>query len=157
MVLAGTRALPRLTDIMGEVAIEQGRVEETTEMRSIESQADDLAIGSKLEAEELQEDEENDLPATDDNQSLPKGVFDEPRRLTRRRSTIGPSQTVPALPLHLQNLRRSRNSEDPLGQLDAEPIAEHVTTPYQSSPSIPSTRPMITRISSQNADTILQT
>ncbi|ESK97006.1 phosphatidylinositol 4-kinase [Moniliophthora roreri MCA 2997] len=157
MVLAGTPALPRLTDIMGEVAIEQGRVEETTEMRSIESQADDLATGSKLEAEDSQEDEENDLPATENNQNLQKGGSDEPQRLMRRRSTIGPSQTVPALPLHLQNFRRSRNSEDPLGQLDAEPIAGQVTTPYQSSPSIPSTRPMITRMSSQNPDTILQT
>ncbi|KAL0581710.1 Phosphatidylinositol 4-kinase pik1alpha (PI4-kinase)(PtdIns-4-kinase) [Marasmius crinis-equi] len=153
MVLAGTPALPKLTEIMGEVAIEQGRIEEEgAEMRSIQTKGDDLATGSTVIMQEGQDDDETDADADDSepvrNDILPPNPADQSRR-----TTVGPAQTVPALPLHLQNIRRSRNSEDPLGQLDAEPVA----SPYQSSPSI-SSRPLASRTSSHNyADTLLQT
>ncbi|KAG7092493.1 hypothetical protein E1B28_008844 [Marasmius oreades] len=154
MVLAGTPALPRLTAIMGEVTIEQGRVEEErTEIRSIELRDDDLTSGSELASLEENSEDDND-PDGDDFQS----VQDDPNKVpseslvSLRRVTVGPAQTVPTLPLHLEAIRRSRNSEDPLGQIDPEPIS----APYQSSPSLPS-RSLLTRMSSNTyADTLLQ-
>ncbi|KAF9264648.1 kinase-like protein [Marasmius fiardii PR-910] len=155
MVLAGAPASPRLTEVMGEVAVEQGRIEEVgTEMRSIESQEDDVPSGSKLALEENSEDDNDtdghEIESVQDNPTTTPSEF---LVNSSRRVTAGPSQTVPSLPLHLQNIRRSRNSEDPLGQLDSDSIS----TPYQSSPSLPS-RPVLTRMSSNNyADTLLQT
>ncbi|KAL0071382.1 Phosphatidylinositol 4-kinase pik1alpha (PI4-kinase)(PtdIns-4-kinase) [Marasmius tenuissimus] len=153
MILAGSPALPKLTEIMGEVAIEQGRIEEEgTEMRSIGAQGDDFAFGTKVLVEEPSADEENDTDI-DYPESVQGDEATPNPTVPLRRATVGPAQTVPTLPLHLQNIRRSRNSEDPLGQLDAEAVA----SPYQSSPSI-STRPLIPRASStHHADTLLQT
>ncbi|KAF7338285.1 Phosphatidylinositol 4-kinase [Mycena venus] len=57
----------------------------------------------------------------------------------------------PPLPLHFQNIRRSTQSDDPLGQLDAE----FTTTPYQSSPSISSARAPQRTTSMSMADALL--
>ncbi|KAK7054859.1 Phosphatidylinositol 4-kinase pik1alpha (PI4-kinase)(PtdIns-4-kinase) [Paramarasmius palmivorus] len=155
MVLAGTPALPRLTEIMGEVAIEQGRAEEGTEIRSIESQADDLATGSPGGIDEAQEDEETDPKSAEDGQGClarsprPTSTPNEASQYNRAFANCSrTSATSPKYPPFSQ-------LEDPLGNLIMSPF---ITTPYQSSPSIPSARPSIARMSSQNyADNLLQT
>ncbi|THU91136.1 kinase-like protein [Dendrothele bispora CBS 962.96] len=165
MVLAGAPALPQLTEIMGQVAIEQGRVEETgSEERSIESR-ENLAAGtapkSNSEFDENQTDGDGegegdegsveDVPATEEETSTDPLSRFKPSGLARR-SSVGPAQTAPTLPLHLHGIRRSRNSEDPLGQLDAD----QASTPYQSSPSISASHPPRRAASLNFADTILQ-
>ncbi|KAJ7632635.1 kinase-like protein [Roridomyces roridus] len=140
MILAGTPGMPQLTEIMGEVAVEQGRVEEDgAQLKSIESQDDEVtSYGSpssaslSLENDE-DEEEEDALPG---QVSLPNLLHPNGVHVNGRRRTVPAAQTAPALPLHLRQVRRSRHSEDPLGQLDAEGS----TTPYQSSPSISSAR-----------------
>ncbi|KAF9069597.1 kinase-like domain-containing protein [Rhodocollybia butyracea] len=123
MVLAGSPGMPRLTDIMGQVSVEQGRVEDS-EIKSIESEDSDEDGISPIPSP----------PSPDDSEDQ-----EEPSTLLARRR--GPAQTVPALPLHLHGLRRSRHSQDPLGQLDAEQLTQRMQTEsYQSSPSISSAR-----------------
>ncbi|KAJ3744697.1 kinase-like protein, partial [Lentinula detonsa] len=155
VVLAGVPAMPRLTEIMGEVAIEQGREEDkaTAELRrSIESDDEDttLAFG---QIKNLADDETEPESNEDNSPPSSDSASSEPAILTRRRA-MGPAQTVPALPLHLRGLRRSRRSEDPLGQLDAE--HKETVTPYQSSPSISSARPPLRTASYSHADALLQ-
>ncbi len=68
-----------------------------------------------------------------------------------RRRTLG-AQTLPALPLHLQTIRKARLSEsDPLGQSDAE----SAVMPYQSSPSIASARTPLRTAAANRADVLL--
>jgi phosphatidylinositol 4-kinase B len=124
MMLAGVPAWPSLTAVVGEVAIEQGRIDTGGVERSLEGVEDDLAVspigvsptftGNKTEQVSL--NGRNSTP------TLP------------RRSTIIAAQTSPALALHLHDMKRSRMSEDPLGQNDSE----QATTPYQSSPMLAS-------------------
>ncbi|KAF5365657.1 hypothetical protein D9758_003331 [Tetrapyrgos nigripes] len=158
MVLAGAPALPQLTEIMGQVAIEQGRVEETgSEERSIESSEDLASPGGAIvdDPEEIATDADDgsveesptvgSAPPTNNLRQFNPGSLG-------RRNVVGAAQTSPALPLYLHGIRRSRNSEDPLGQLDAEQLA----TPSQSSPSISTSRPTPRTASLNYADTILQ-
>jgi phosphatidylinositol 4-kinase B len=162
MVLAGVPALPQLTQIMGQVAIEQGRAEETGfEERSIESLEDMTSSGAAVvdEPDELPTDDgDGDDGSVEDNPTINNASSTgdllkfNPGTLGRRK-VVGAAQTTPALPLHLHGIRRSRNSEDPLGQLDAE----QVSTPFQSSPSISASRPNPRTASLNHADTILQT
>ncbi|KAF5380809.1 hypothetical protein D9615_003968 [Tricholomella constricta] len=161
LVLAGAPSMPQLTGIMGQVAVEQGRMEENThEFRSVESQEDDIALGlspsQAFQHNAVDDDQDDDeSPNSDDTHAAPAlRIDDAPKPGTfTRRQTIGAAQTVPALPLHLRNIRRSRASEDPLGQLDAD----HVTIPYSSSPSIPSARPMPRSATISRADALLET
>lgn len=136
MVLAGSPGMPRLTDIMGQVSVEQGRVEDS-EIKSIESEDSDEDGISPIPSP----------PSPDDSEDQ-----EEPSTLLARRR--GPAQTVPALPLHLHGLRRSRHSQDPLGQLDAEQLTQRMQTEsYQSSPSISSAR--ATPFRTNHADALL--
>jgi hypothetical protein len=142
LVLAGVPGMPLLTENMGQVPIEQGRVEEGNHFRSVESQDDDIVRGLHpgQNVEDMGGDNdqgEEDSPNTNESYHifLATRTSTRPRGLARRQ-TVGAAQTVPALPLHLRTIRRSRASEDPLGQLDSELAA----TPYLSSPSIPSAR-----------------
>ncbi|KAJ7097912.1 kinase-like protein [Mycena belliarum] len=161
MMLAGTPGLPQLTEIMGEVAIEQGRVEEEgAQFKSVESQDDEIAsYGSPNSARLSLEDEDDDMDEEHLTRTqvslpdliLPNGSSSMPMQSLGRRRTVEAAQTAPALPLHFRNVRRSRQSEDPLGQLDAEAAA----TPYQSSPSISSARQPRTTASLNLADTLL--
>ncbi|KAG5642959.1 hypothetical protein DXG03_001841 [Asterophora parasitica] len=147
---------------MGEVAVEQGRIEDSSQaFRSVESQENDIALGlspSQRNATTVDDDQEqdgDDSPDSDDTHMAPSlRIDDAPKPGTyARRQTIGAAQTVPALPLHLRNMKRSRTSEDPLGQLDAD----HVTIPYLSSPSIPSARPSPRSATINRADALLDT
>ncbi|RXW20743.1 hypothetical protein EST38_g5111 [Candolleomyces aberdarensis] len=143
-LLAGVPAMPQLTKYMGQIAIDQGRAEDETNHRGI-SQAkseDDFAPIQSSPSQSIADYDEHDdpeTPSTADDPFTPT-VFTQktptvPRsELLARRQTVAGAQTVPALPLHLQTVRKSRASEDPLGQHDAVPFS----IPYQSSPSIPS-------------------
>lgn len=161
VILAGAPGMPQLTEIMGEVAIEQGRMDEEGHgFKGLEIQGGDVVPDVTISpTNESIEDNGNDSEASQedlvispmentraqtanfvsDNTDVIGSKSLEKGSLTRRR-TIGAAQTAPALSLHLRALRRSRLSEDPLGQLDPDtPI--HAPTPYQSSPSISSSKP----------------
>ncbi|KAJ7046796.1 kinase-like protein [Mycena alexandri] len=161
MILAGTPGMPQLTEIMGEVAIEQGRVEEEgAPFKSVESQDEEVA--SYGTPRTSTSDDGDDLDDDEDVQPghsystpqlvLPNGTTSTPMLSLGRSRTVEAAQTAPALPLHFRNLRRSRQSQDPLGQLDAESAT---ATPYQSSPSISSARPPPRAVSLNLADVLL--
>lgn len=155
VMLAGAPALPQLSGVVGQVAIEQGRVEEDDGgLRSFESSPDDASYEAPIDDNLSYEGEENDSGVEEELPSQPSvtGLLEDigPKReglLTRRR-TLG-AQTLPALPLHLQIIRKSRLSLDPLGQLDTE----NVQMPYQSSPALASARTRSAAIS--RADQLL--
>ncbi|KAJ7172461.1 kinase-like protein [Mycena filopes] len=161
MILAGTPGMPQLTEIMGEVAIEQGRVEEEgAQFKSVESQDEEIASYATTPRTSTSDDPD-DLDDEDDQPGhsysspqlvLPNGTASTPMHSLGRRRTVEAAQTAPALPLHFRGLRRSRQSEDPLGQLDAESAAG---TPYQSTPSISSARPPPRGASLNLADVLL--
>ncbi|TCD71888.1 Phosphatidylinositol 4-kinase pik1alpha (PI4-kinase)(PtdIns-4-kinase) [Steccherinum ochraceum] len=147
MMLAGAPGLPGLTDVMGEVAIEQGRVDEEYEsVRSLE-QTDGVARPASIITSDsaIQFDQEFEEPQPEDEldesfarpdiivQAAPKG------RPMSRRQTIG-AQTSPALPLHLQKIK-PRLSEDPFGQND-NPKPPPAASPFVSTPLLPSSRHM---------------
>ncbi|KIL69763.1 hypothetical protein M378DRAFT_69366 [Amanita muscaria Koide BX008] len=142
LVLAGAPGMPLLTEIVGEVAVEQGRADDDgSDLRSLER---DDSVMSTHSTEENENEENQDVDDHDSQKSqedipnsIPSIVVErsEPSVLKRRR-TIGAAQTVPALPLHLRSTRRLRASEDPFGQCDDV----QTTSPFQSSPSIASGR-----------------
>ncbi|KAI0797903.1 kinase-like protein [Abortiporus biennis] len=148
MVLAGTPVMPLLTAIMGEVAIEQGRLDDQHEdVRSLDH-ADEV-IRSPVESEEeiVDIDQEQDIdeetPKPDSNPRIEtayeaftrENAFDDTSRPDgpSRRRTIG-AQTTPALPLHMKDRRKPRLSEDPFGQYDP-PLPLPLPTPSQSTPT----------------------
>ncbi|OCH94994.1 kinase-like protein [Obba rivulosa] len=171
MLLAGTPGVPVLTDIMGNVAIEQGRTDELgQDIKSLEHVDDDddtvLTVttdGLASQGDQERESDESyddDKPVYLDQQALPaKGDFAgtiAARRLgaSSRRQTIA-AQTSPALPLHLKDIRKPRLSEDPFDQVGGT-SAVPAPTPFQSTPTFSSTKP-ISRTSSLNrADNLLQ-
>jgi phosphatidylinositol 4-kinase B len=158
IMLAGVPGMPQLAKIMGEVATEQGRVDDDgNAFKSLETQEDEVVLGLTREApsSEVNRDEENlendtlegvtsvPLPDHAFRQHVDKasGGRTPPTSVdgSRHRKIIA-AQTSPALPSHLSNVRRSRLSEDPLGQQD--PLSSDIPTPYQSSPSLsPSKQP----------------
>lgn len=158
LVLAGAPGMPRLTEVMGEVAVEQGRAgENSRDYKSIESQEDDIVLGSSLSQiysrqEAAEEDGDNDdNPESDDTDMIPPVQLGDPPKPAVRR-LVGPAQTVPALPLHLRDVQRSPASEDPLGQNDVDPVV----LPYLSTPSISSTRPTPRTSTINRADALLE-
>ena len=154
MILAGAPGLPQITEVTGEVAIEQGRVQvESHTPQRMTNQEDDTVQGvTRVPSTEEEDEEDNDL---DDGSAEGIESFEAPNeRHSRRatymdffghqttsslRKTISAARTSPALTLHMTNIRKPRLSDDPLGQNDPEP---HVMSPspFQSSPSIPSSR-----------------
>ena len=150
LVLAGTPAMPKLTEIMGEVALQQGRAEEEgSDMKNFDAGDNDATPGSrKTIRNDSGDDDDNTSEGHNDNDHTtsshahpPNDVpVSEKQTVVKRRRTIIAAQTSPALG-HLQNVHRSRLSEDPLDQLDSSPPAR-VASPYQSSPSIPTQHPL---------------
>lgn len=144
-LLAGVPGLPQLTKYMGEIAIDQGRAEdEASRPGPSKANADeDFAPPQPSPTQSIADEEEQDDPETPSSEGPDTPTFFSQKtptipksNLLTRRQTVAGSQTVPALPLHLRTRRKARAStDDPLGQLDAEP---QPATPYQSSPSIPS-------------------
>lgn len=157
MVLAGAPGMPVLTEIMGEVAVEQGRTDEDgNNLRSLEQ--DDEVAGAPISEPETNEEtrDGDDQDSSTSKEDIPEFISTvraskgEAGAVTRRR-TIGAAQTVPALPLHLRLVRKSRASEDPLGQSDSE----QASTPFQSSPSIATRMPLRSAAISK-ADSLLE-
>ena len=155
MVWAGVPGMPDLTQIMGPVAIEQGRVDEQgQDVRSIERQGDDSAIVRTVSIHSVDgADDDNDSvmdspvpemgrPSRHPSETNPSSqpVSAVPERLSRRRTIA--AQTSPALPLHLRDVRKARLSEDPFGQEDVPPPTSAASpSPFQSTPSFPSRHP----------------
>lgn len=159
MLLAGVPGLPQLTSIMGQVAIEQGRIDETSAgFRSLESGEPTTvpAVTSDSqpqedEDEDEEEDEQNELDAASTppltNSSIDRIALDT----LDRGKAVGPAQTSPTLHLHLT--RKPRLSYDPFGQDDPhQPVP--AATPFQSTPSISSHQHRTTNLS--QADVLLQ-
>ncbi|EDR14837.1 uncharacterized protein LACBIDRAFT_290773 [Laccaria bicolor S238N-H82] len=162
VILAGAPGMPQLVNFTGQVVIEQGRAdEEGDNLRGVEPHADELvpntpeSMVSSNDPGDDQDAVDRPLSSEDTPSSGPSSRIENMpkhhRSLTRRRTVAG-AQTVPALPLHLRTIRRSRASEDPLGQLDVELNA----VPYQSSPSLPSARTPLRSAASNPADTFLE-
>lgn len=144
VVLAATPGMPALADFTGQIAIEQGRADDDgRELRSLQMIETDVAPPPKaiepvgvdddaddIDSPRVEESGGSSSPAFLGQTDNQEGV--RPGAPLARRRTIAAAQTVPALPLHLHSIRRSRASEDPLGQLDPElpPV------PHQSSPSL---------------------
>jgi len=155
MVLAGAPAMPQITQVIGRVAVEQGRVEgSSNDYKSVLSLDDDLAFVNQGHQSLIEEDQdEEDSP---DSERAYTPVFATQRtnpstatlpNLLAHWTTVKASQTVPALPLYLRPMRAS---EDPFGQLEGD-----VSIPYSSSPSICSSRLNLTSATVRRADTIL--
>ncbi|KAF4615315.1 hypothetical protein D9613_003070 [Agrocybe pediades] len=166
ILLAGSPAMPRLAEVVGEVAIEQGRVEEDgVGIRSLELNLDNDAPSRALPSATTQGDPSDDegpsspeeLPTSQPLLKFGRGALDpKPGGLLSRRRTLG-AQTLPALPLHLQTIRKSRGSFDPLGQLDNDNSGNANTLmPYQSTPSLASSRTPTRSAVVNKADTILE-
>jgi len=165
LVLAGAPAMPKLTEIMGEVALQQGRADEDgSDLMSFETGDSDMAPGSgKVTVNDSGDDDDNGSDRKNENDhasdfpddATPDGpTASEKRTIVKRRRTIVAAQTSPAL-VHLQNIHRSTLSEDPLDQLDSSPPAR-VASPYQSSPSIPSTQHPFRQSTLNPGDSLLQ-
>jgi hypothetical protein len=129
MVLAGAPGLPRLTPIMGQVAIEQGRVvEQGPETSGLERE---LSLESVTISNTTNDDEdEDDAQPPSDSPQEEEPVLDAGVTKPSRRTTVGPSQTTPALPVHL--VVKPRLSYDPFGQEDPQPA----NSPSHSTPSL---------------------
>ncbi|KAF9053703.1 kinase-like protein [Hymenopellis radicata] len=158
LVLAGTPVLPRLTEIMGQVAIEQGRIDDDgTDQRSIDRHDHDSAPSNSpsisTTSVAAEEDDQDEVDLEEPDSPSPDQHSDNPRAKLSRRRTIGASQTAPTLPLHLRSLRKSRLSIDPLGQFDSEQIV----SPYQSTPSVSTSRQPLRSASTNIADALLET
>ncbi|OSC99048.1 kinase-like protein [Trametes coccinea BRFM310] len=152
MVLAGAPGMPQLTEIMGPVAIEQGRVDDQgQDIKSIERNDEDgivRTVSIQSTADSAGDDEDSvDSPEPNVTEHTVTGngngtgkVSAVPSRVTRRQTIA--AQTSPALPLHLRDIKRSRMSEDPFGQEDSPPVpATAAASPFQSTPSFPSRHP----------------
>lgn len=151
MVWAGAPGIPQLTQVTGEVAIEQGRIdEEGQDIKSLERIDDDIVRGAPPQSSSPEPtDEKGDEDDSDEDGSLepPAVPRIEPappnlasRLLSRstRRQTIA-AQTSPALPMHLKGIRRYRLSEDPFSQEDM-PSPIPTPSPFQSTPTLSSAR-----------------
>ena len=130
MVLAGTPGLPRLTPIMGQVAIEQGRViEEGPEISGLEREP---SQGFPTISNTTSDGDDDDPPPDSPQEEEP--VLDASVAKLSRRTTVGPSHTTPALPAHL--VSKPRLSYDPFDQEDPQPT----NSPSHSTPSLLPTR-----------------
>jgi phosphatidylinositol 4-kinase len=140
VLLAGALGMPKLAEITGPVAIEQGRADEEGEnLRTFQVNNNDAPSPALPAHSTPSETDECDSPSSLEEETPsgnlpPETPKPTPGPITLRR-TFG-AQTLPALPLHLQTIRKSRLSEDPLGQLDSESGA----MPFQSSPSLATSR-----------------
>jgi phosphatidylinositol 4-kinase B len=155
MILAGVPGSPKLTEVMGQVAVEQGRVnDERSEVRSLEPIVPETVppVSHPSPGAEDDEDEDEEFvedPGTSsgppDTRIAQSSSFD---RFSRRK-TVGPSHTSPAL-----LARKTRLSLDPFGQFDSQQLVSN-TNPFQSTPSVSLTRQHRTNNLSE-ADVLLQ-
>ena len=155
VVLAGVPGLPQLTHVMGEVAIEQGRVDdEGNGTKSLQVQIDHISTDTSVFStndfhEELDDevdgtnvDKETHNAAGGTSSNIPPAAGNDIAEmnlmgmniLMPRRMPSG-AHTTQALPLPTQSVQKLRLSLDPLDQLGSQPNSRPAT-PSQSSPSI---------------------
>ena len=129
MVLAGAPGLPQLTSIMGQVAIEQGRViEDGPEISGLER---DLSQESVTVSNTVNDDDDDgDAQLLPDSPQEEEPAPDTSVPNISQRKPVGPSQTAPALPAHL--VSKLRLSYDPFGQEDTQPT----NSPSHSTPTL---------------------
>lgn len=159
VVLAGAPVMPSLTEIMGEVAIEQGRFDDQGgDLRSLDNpdglvrtRSDGAADDSRDEDQDDISDPEDGAPNTGNAKQFSQPPISvarsnseqtaRPGTRTRSRSQTVAAQTSPQLPLHLKTLRKPRLSEDPFGQNDA-PFSVSIASPspFQSTPTFSASR-----------------
>ncbi|KAI0690043.1 kinase-like protein [Cytidiella melzeri] len=170
IALAGAPAMPMLTDIMGEVALEQGRIDDQGhDLRSLDNPEGIVRTPSDSTPDVDVEDDTSDPEDTDNTAVNAIGSQPEQTRLSTvrlngsfqsgahsRRQTIG-AQTSPALPLHLKDLRKPRLSEDPFGQHDVPSLASPaLPSPFQSTPTFSASRHFRRPNSVTSVDILLQ-
>ena len=164
LVLAGAPAMPKLTEIMGEVALQQGRADDDDmHVKNMDTEEETVRGSSVLptSSPDTLEDDDNssdekmevDKVLESEQLSIDPGPEIRPNSELERRRTVVGARTSPAL-VQLRNAHRSHLSEDPLDQLDPSPVM-HVPSPYQSSPSIPSSHSPL-RYNASAADSLLQ-
>jgi phosphatidylinositol 4-kinase B len=145
VVLASSPGLPALSRVMGEVAIEQGRLDQRGEdVKSLERYEDDLVRGRAVSPYDRPvEDDEVDSPSEDvKDEEVPEappspfeGVNFESGIAGRQQLEVNrAARTSPDLSFLRMKERPPRFSDDPLGQLD--PITPPAAT--QSVPSLSS-------------------
>jgi len=148
MVLAGAPGLPLLTPIMGQVAIEQGRaLEDGPEISGIERELSQVSVTVPETAND-DDDDADEQPPPGESPQKEEPIRDASSKPSRR-TTIGPSQTTPALPAHL--VAKPRLSYDPFGQEDPQSS----NSPSHSTPSLLPTRKHHPNAPSQG-ETLLQ-
>ncbi len=170
IVLAGAPALPVLANVVGEVALEQGRFDDQgNDMRSLD--IPDGIVRTRSDGHDVPQEED-----ADDDLSDPEEASNAPRKVPaarsdyslspqsrsgsksphRRRQTIA-AQTSPALPLHLKALRKPRLSEDPFGQNDAQFMESPVLpSHFQSTPAFSASRQLRRMNSLTSPEMLLQ-
>jgi len=147
VMLASSPGLPALSRVMGEVAVEQGRLDQQGEdVKSLERYEDDLVRGKPVSSyEPPAQDDDVDSPSEDvEDEEVPErrrasleGVKFESSLAGRQQHEVNRAvRTSPNLPLLEREKRQPRFSDDPLGQLD--PITPPAVT--QSVPSLPSVK-----------------
>jgi hypothetical protein len=147
LVFAGSPGLPALSRVMGEVAIEQGRIDQQgRDVRSLERYEDDLVRGKPVSSYERPiEDDEVDSPLEDAKDAEVPELSPEPFDGVnlesdvagrQQREVIRAVRTSPDLCFPRKKARLPRFSDDPLGQLD--PITPPAVA--QSVPSLPAVK-----------------
>ena len=150
MVLAGAPGLPQLTSIMGQVAIEQGRAaEEGSVISDLERELGQVSTTISNTTSDGDDDGDDDMQLPPDSPQGEEPVLVAGVTKPSRRTTVGPSQTTPALPAHL--VAKPRLSYDPFGQEDPQPT----NSPSHSTPSLLPTRKHRSNAPSQ-AEALLQ-
>lgn len=157
VVLAASPAMPALADFTGQIAIQQGRADDDgRELRSLQMMDTDIApvvVPSQVQLARVDDDndpDEVDSPQVEEPADEASPDQENVNIHDDRRRTVAAAQTVPALPLHLRPIHRSRASEDPLGQLDAE-VPSH-----QSSPSFSGLRAPPRSVAPNTPDDLLE-
>lgn len=147
VMLASSPGLPALSRVMGEVAVEQGRLDQKGEdVKSLERYEDDLVRGKAVSSyDPPTQDDDVDSPSEDvEDEEVPgrrraslEGVNLESSITGRQQHEVNRAvRTSPNLSLLERENRQPRFSDDPLGQLD--PITPPAVT--QSVPSLPSVK-----------------
>lgn len=152
-ILAGVPGVPQVTELIGKVAVEQGRWEDATTRRlpvNVETE-EDAAPGtqssratSTVDEESEEEDEEIDLQILNGtgvggvgSPSKSSSSLVGPTGTRNRKERVYAAQTTPVLPLQSSLSPKSlRLSDDPLGQFDTPftPPSHHMSSPVFSDP-----------------------
>lgn len=136
VMLASSPGLPALSRVMGEVAVEQGRLDQHGEdVKSLERYEDDLVPGRTMSSYERPvEGDEVDSPEEDEEvpeDSPASANFENNIAGKQHREMNRAVRTSPNLALLRKEERPPRFSDDPLGQMDP-------TTPPAMTQSVPS-------------------